>query len=72
MAGNINQELTTQEKNLLASVMAKIKKLVDMNGFVKRNDTTVVIDKASYGTTPPEQLPNPVEGQIYFYIDEVK
>ena len=69
MAVNITQELTTQEKNKLASVMAKIKKLVDMNGFVKRNSTTVVIDRASYGT----QLPTTgVEGQIYFLIDEVK
>lgn len=49
--------------------MNKIKKLVDMNGFVKKNSTTVVIDKASYGT----KLPNKgVEGQIYFLVDEVK
>lgn len=69
MAVNITQELTPQEKNKLASVMAKIKKLVDMNGFVKKNSTTVVIDRASYGTTLPT---SPVEGQIFFLIDEVQ
>ena len=69
MAVNITQELTPQEKNLLTSVMNKIKKLVDMNGFVKKNSTTVVIDKASYGTKLPK---TGVEGQIFFLIDEVK
>lgn len=69
MAQKIKQELTIQEKNKLHSVMTKIKKLVDMNGFVKRNSTTVVIDRASYGTKLPT---TGVEGQIFFLVDEVK
>lgn len=69
MDQKIAQELTIQEKNKLHSVMTKIKKLVDMNGFVKRNSTTVVIDRASYGTKLPT---TGVEGQIFFLVDEVK
>ena len=69
MATKITQVLSDEEQNKLTSVMAKIKKLVDMNGFVKRNSTTVVIDQACYGTELPS---TGVEGQIFFVVDEVK
>lgn len=69
MATKITQVLSDEEQKLLSSVTTKIGKLIDRNGFVKKNSTTVVIDRASYGTKLPT---TGVEGQIFFLVDEVK
>lgn len=71
MAKNITQKLDDDELLLLNSVLDKIERIIEQNGFTKKDGKTIA-NETCYGTTPPEQLPNPVEGQIYFYIEEVK
>ena len=68
MATKITQVLSDEEQKLLSSVTTKIGKLIDRNGFIKKDGRTIA-NESCYGPSLPT---TGVEGQIFFLIDEVK
>ena len=71
ISDNIQRQLNTDEIELLEKLMNQIKQLVNRNAFINTGDK-VVANNVCYGTVPPEELENPVEGQIYFYIESIE
>ena len=62
-------KLNESEQAILQTLLARIKSLVTSRVFLY-TDGKATIRKACYGTKDPNTIPNPVEGQIYFHIQD--
>lgn len=60
--------MTNQHKDLITQITKKIRAINDKIALVKKDEATVVLDKAAYGEAEPPKSGNFTEGQIYFHI----
>lgn len=59
--------MNNNERAELNELLQKLEVLLNRPAFLHIDGKTIINGKC-YGTQPPETLPNPVEGQIYFHI----